>query len=163
QYQELADGKYPCTPRQFYTANASLRRHSFITAGGFDSIFKRAEDVELAYRMRDAGARFVFLPDAGVMHYASRSFAAWSQTPYQYGRYDVVMHRDKGHEALWCAADEFARRNALNRVVARACVGRNTLARATVLILRGAVHLTDSLGAPRAAILALSGIYNLLY
>jgi GT2 family glycosyltransferase len=163
QYQELAEGKYACTPRQFYTANASLRRERFLAVGGFDSGFKRAEDVELAYRMRDTGARFVFLPHAGVTHYASRSFAAWSKTPYQYGRYDVVMHRDKGHEALWCAATEFERRHALNRAVARLCVGRKPLVKSAVLGLRGVVFVTDRLGARRSAIVALSGIFNVLY
>jgi GT2 family glycosyltransferase len=163
QYQELAEGKYACTPRQFYTANASLPRARFLAAGGFDSGFKRAEDVELAYRLRDAGARFLFVPDAEVMHYASRSFAAWSKTPYQYGRYDVVMHRDKGHEALWCAATEFEQRHALNRVVARLCVGRKRLTAAAVLGLRVAIHAADLVGVQRATILALSGVYNLLY
>ena len=71
--------------------------------------------------------------------------------------------RDKGHEALWCAADEFAHRNPLNRVLARTCVGRKPLVRLAVTLLRGVVHLTDALGAQRAAILALSGIYNMLY
>jgi hypothetical protein len=162
QYRELAEGKYPCTPRQFYTANASLSREQFLAVGGFDPEFKRAEDVELAYRMRDAGARFVFCEEAVVMHYASRSFAAWSRTPYQYGRYDVVMHR-KGHEALACAAAEFHTRHYLNQLLAELCVGRKPVLHAAVAALRGVAYAAERVGAHRSAILALSGIFNMLY
>jgi GT2 family glycosyltransferase len=163
QYRAMVAGEFDCTPRQFYTANASLRRERFMAAGGFDSSFKRAEDVEMAYRMRDQGAHFVFLADASVYHYAERSFAAWCRTPYQYGRYDVVMHREKGHEALPCAAHEFHSRHVLTRVLARTCVGRAPLVRAAVAGLRAVAVTTDRLGARGAARLALSGIFNLLY
>jgi GT2 family glycosyltransferase len=156
-------GEFECTPRQFYTANASLRRGRFLAAGGFDSTFKRAEDVELAYRMRDQGARFVFHPRAIVQHYAERTFEAWCRTPYQYGRYDVVMHREKGHEALPCAAHEFHSRHPLTRVLARACVGRPRLVSSAVVALRAVSGAADRLGQPGAARLALSGIFNLLY
>jgi glycosyltransferase involved in cell wall biosynthesis len=163
QYADMAAGKYPCTPRQFYTANASLPRRRFLAAGGFDPDFKRAEDVELAYRMRDGGARFLFDPDAGVMHYAQRTFAAWAKTPRQYGRYDVLMHREKGHEALWCAVTEFQQRHAVNRVLARTCVGRGPLLAAAVSALRGVSEVADAAGVQRVAIAGLSGIFNLLY
>jgi GT2 family glycosyltransferase len=163
QYKAMLDGEYPCTPRQFYTANASLRRDQFLEAGGFDATFKRAEDVELAYRLRDRGAIFCFEPRAIVTHYPTRTFAAWCRTPYQYGRYDVVMHRDKGHEALPCAAVEFHRRQALNRWLARLCVGRPRLLGATIGGLRGLAWAGDRVRARGIASRALSGIFNLLY
>jgi GT2 family glycosyltransferase len=163
QYQDMLAGKFECTPRQFYTANASLSRMRFLAAGGFDSTFKRAEDVEMAYRMRDQGARFIFHAAAIVHHYAERTFDAWCRTPYQYGRYDVLMHREKGHEALPCAAHEFHSRHVLTRVLARSCVGRKPLVRAAVAGLRSVAVLADAAGARGAARLALSGIFNLLY
>jgi GT2 family glycosyltransferase len=163
QYQAMLSGEYPCTPRQFYTANASLSRARFLEVGGFDGTFKRAEDVEMAYRMRDRGASFVFLHPAIVYHYAERTFAAWSRTPYQYGRYDVIMHREKGHEALPCAAHEFHRRHVLTRWLARSCVGHPGLVRVSVGMLRVAAELADRVRSRAAASLALSGIFNLLY
>jgi GT2 family glycosyltransferase len=163
QYRAMLAGDYPCTPRQFYTANASLSRARFLAAGGFDPTFKRAEDVELAYRMRDDGATFVFLPDAVVHHYASRTFAAWSRTPYQYGRYDVLMHRQKGHEALSCAVEEFHSRHILTRLVARACVGHPWLVSVSVAALRVAAVVADGLRAAKVARLALGAIFNVLY
>jgi GT2 family glycosyltransferase len=156
-------GEFECTPRQFYTANASLNRARFLAAGGFDSSFKRAEDVEMAYRMRDKGARFIFHPEAIVHHYAERTFDAWCRTPYQYGRYDVVMHREKGHEALPCAAHEFHSRHVLTRLLARSCVGRARLVGAAVFALRSVAVGADKVGARTVARLALSGIFNLLY
>jgi GT2 family glycosyltransferase len=163
QYQDMLAGKYPCGPRQFYTGNASLSRQQFLEAGGFDPRFKRAEDVELAYRLRDRGARFVFRPEAEVWHYASRSFESWCRTPYQYGRYDVAMYREKGHEALPCAFVEFHRRHVLTRQLVRLCLGRPALARMAVQALRWVATGSDWGSARRAGRLALSAAFNVLY
>jgi GT2 family glycosyltransferase len=160
QYRAMLDGEYACTARQFYTANASLTRARFIEAGGFDCAFKRAEDVELGYRLRDHGARFVIQLRAEVLHYASRSFEVWCRKPYQYGRYDVIMHRAKGHEAFPLATKEFHGRNLLNRLLARLCVGRGLLVRGTVAALGGVARTAHCLGARRLASFALSGIFQ---
>jgi GT2 family glycosyltransferase len=163
QYRALMAGKYACTPRQFYTANASLSRARFLEAGGFDPRFRRAEDVELGYRLRNHGARFVFNPRADVLHYASRSFESWCRTPYQYGYYDLVMHCDKGHVALSLATRELHGRNPVNRVLARLCVGRPLMVRGAVPALAGVMRAAECLRAYRPGSLALSGIFNLLY
>jgi len=162
QYEAMLAGKYACTPRQFFTANASLRRERFLAAGGFDPSFKRAEDVELGYRLRDRGARFAFHGEARVVHYPTRTFVSWCRTPYQYGRYDVEMAR-KGHEALRAAFREFHARHRLTRWLTRWCVGRQWLVRTAVLALGGAARLADTLGAHRPASLAMSGIFSVLY
>jgi len=163
QYDAMLDGEWAATERQFYTANSSLQREWFLGAGGFDARFKRAEDVELGYRLRNVGARFVFTPAAEVMHYASRTFTAWRRTPYQYGRYDVIMSREKGHEALRRALREFRGRHPLNRGLSRAIAGRPSLVSAAVVVLSLGVHLFAKVGAHRATSKALSGIFNLLY
>ena len=163
QYQAMLDGLYPCTPRQFYTGNASLRRARFVDAGGFDPSFARAEDVELGYRLHNGRARFVFDPHATVQHFASRSFAAWQRTPYQYGRYDVIMGRDKRYDTLAAAAAHFPRRHWLGRLLARVAVGRPRLVKSAVLVLGRSALAADRLGARRCASAALSGVFNLLY
>jgi GT2 family glycosyltransferase len=163
QYRDMLAGKYPCTPRQFYTANASVTRARLLQVGGFDAGYKRAEDVELAYRLRDAGARFVFDARASVLHYAARSFDAWLRIPHQYGRYDVAMHRDKGQETLVLAGFEFHTRNRLTRWVSRLCVGRPMLMRAAVFALRTAVLATDRADLQPLSRVVLSGLFNLLY
>jgi GT2 family glycosyltransferase len=163
QYEAMRVGRYGCTPRQFFTANASLARSRFVATGGFDQRFGRAEDVELGYRLRDAGMRFVFEPRAKVWHYPRRSFASWRRTPYEYGRSDVAMDHNKGHEALGLAYREFHGRHRLNRALARACVGRPGAFAAVTLLLRATVRAADRVGADRPAAAALSALFNLLY
>jgi len=163
QYRAMLAGLYECTPRQFFTANASIERQRFLDAEGFDPRFARAEDVEFGYRLRDLGASFIFEPAARVTHYPQRTFASWRRTPYQYGRGDVVMWRDKGHQALELAYLEFHRRHALNRSLARACVGRPVPFAAATIVLRGVVRAADALRMRVVAQSALSALFNLLY
>jgi hypothetical protein len=73
------------------------------------------------------------------------------------------MARDKGHESFGCATQEFHYRHPLNRLVVRACLGRPALMRAAIGALRGAVYVAERVGAEKPAVLALSGIFNLLY
>jgi GT2 family glycosyltransferase len=91
QYDAMERGDWAATARQFYTANASLARRHVLDAGGFDERFRRAEDVELAYRLADRGLRFVFARDAVVVHHPDRSFRAWLDIAGAYGRNDVVF------------------------------------------------------------------------
>lgn len=163
QYRAMEAGDYAPTPRQFFSGNASLFRERFLEAGGFDPEFRRAEDLELAFRLSARGAGFVFNARAEVLHYAARSFESWRRVPYQYGRYEVAMHRDKGHSSLHNATREFHFRHPLNRLLARVCVGRPPLLTVVEGGLRGTVYVTDRLHARRAAIFALSAIFNLRY
>ena len=107
------------------------------------------------------GARFLFEPRADVLHYASRSFASWRRTPYQYGRYDVVMGREKGINTFELACHEFERRHAWSRWLTRACVG--PVARPAMVGLFVAAVAADRLGLENAASFALSAIFNLQY
>jgi glycosyltransferase involved in cell wall biosynthesis len=163
QYQAMLAGKYPCSPRQFYTANVSLPRARFLDAGGFDAAFKRNEDLELAYRLDAVGAAFVFNPRADVLHYAAHTLPGWRKASYLYGRTDVEMSRDKGLPAFELALREFHLRHPLNRLAARVCVGRGLLYRAAVLALSGTILATDRLKLARPASLAVSALFMLLY
>lgn len=163
QYRAMLAGLWSCSARQFYTGNASLARSRFLEAGGFDTNFQRAEDVELGHRLHDRGARFVFNPAADVLHFASRSFEAWCRTPYQYGRYDVVMQRDKGQQTFTWATREFHDRNALSRALVRVCAGRRPIVDSSVAVLTGVMRLASRIGARRAAEHALSAIFSILY
>lgn len=163
QYRDMLAGKYSCTPRQFYTANASVPRELFLRVGGFDTSYQRAEDVELGYRLRDHGAAFVFNNHAAILHYATRSFESWCRTPYQYGRYDVAMQRDKGAETLLQATCEFRQRHPLTRLMVLLCVSHARWGRMALLAMRGAAAAAERLRMRRAGKAALSGIHNVLY
>jgi GT2 family glycosyltransferase len=124
QYDAMEAGRWAPTPRQFYTANASTRRADVLAAGGFDERYTRAEDVEMAFRMADRGARFYFVPAAAVLHEPDRTFAGWMRVPYEYGRHDVLMARGGRPLLLELAYREWSERHLLNRLAPRLCVGR---------------------------------------
>jgi len=156
QYDDMIEGHWEPTARQFYTGNTSLARRHILAAGGFDPAFRRAEDVELAYRLTDLGVRFVFNPRAIGYHYAERSFESWTRIPYAYGRNDVIMARQKGQDWLLpTLAREYHLRHPLTRGLARLCLDRRRLSRAVVAGLRGMGYVL-----PRYAF---SGIFNLLH
>jgi len=163
QYDAMLAGVYECTPRQLFTGNASLPRERFLSAGGFDPNFGRAEDVELGYRLERLGMRFRFQPDAKVWHYPQRTFTSWCRTPYQYGTADVRMQLEKGHPTLDQAYREFHGRHALNRLAVEVCIGRPTALRLMVALFKMVALAADRIKAPRAASPALSAVFNLLY
>ncbi len=165
QYEAMLRGDWAPTPRQFYTANASVPRAAYLAAGLFDPLFRRAEDVELAYRLRDHGVGFRFLPDAVIYHRPARSFASWQRMAWQYGFYDVLMWRQKNRRhVLRVIGHEFHhQRHPLLQQSARALVGRRrTLRTATWLAGRGA-NLMAAAGARRPAMPLYSAVFNLLY
>ncbi len=91
QYVAMDRGDYTATARQFYTGNASLRIDHLREVGGFDPAFRRAEDVELAFRLDDLGLTFHYESEAIGLHYAERSYEAWRRTAHDYGRNDIVF------------------------------------------------------------------------
>ncbi len=91
QYAAMERGAFKPTPWQFYTGNASVRREHVLNAGGFDARFRRAEDIELGFRLERLGLEFVFHPQAASLHLMRRSWAAWLDAARQYGRNDVTF------------------------------------------------------------------------
>ena len=124
QYDDMTAGRWRATYRQFYTGNAAVRREHVLAVGGFDPSFKRAEDVELALRLREQGTEFIFLPDARGWHYVQRSFGAWLRVPAAYGAADVAMARVGRPQILLIAAGEFRERRFAVRLLTMLCVGR---------------------------------------
>ena len=111
EYARMARGEYEVTWRQFFTGNAMLRREAFVSVGGFDESFVRAEDIEFAYRLGRTGAKFVFEPRAIGWHYAERSLKSWRRIPSQYAEFDITI--DRLHPQLrW---DELVRREQSQR------------------------------------------------
>lgn len=164
QYDAMERGDWAATPRQFYTANASLARRHLDAAGGFDPSFRRAEDVELAYRLGDAGLQFVFAPDAVVLHYAERSFDSWRANASAYGRNDVIFGRDLGHDWLLPSIGrEFHERHALVRALTRMSLRRPRVGRALTGAATLAARAASATGPERAADATLSVLYNLEY
>jgi glycosyltransferase involved in cell wall biosynthesis len=162
QYRAMHDGVYAATFRQFFTGNASLPRDLFMTAGGFDTTFRRAEDIELSYRLEQLGATFVFDETAIAHHFAERSFASWIAAADAYGRNDVTFARD--HAQRWLLpvmAEEFKARNLATRSLVRACLTRPRLAAVASRALQAVGGSPRMI--PRVSSLALSGLHGLTY
>jgi GT2 family glycosyltransferase len=164
QYRALLRGDWTATARQFYTGNASLRRSHILAAGGFDEGFRRAEDVELAYRLANNGLEFVFNIEATGMHFAHRSYQAWLDAAYAYGRNDVIFARDRNQKWLLpTIRREFLERHFLIRTLVRVCSGRSRLNGIASSALKFAA---DTATLFRAGVLernAYSGLFNLQY
>jgi GT2 family glycosyltransferase len=164
QYREMLSGHWEPTARQFYTGNTSLARRHVLETGGFDPSFRRAEDVELAYRLADRGLRFIFNPQATAYHYAERSFEAWLAIAYVYGRNDVIFSHDRGQDWLLpTVMHEFGGRHPLVRGLTRLCLGRDVLSRAAIAGLRALAMLGDQLKIEALPRYSFSGIFNLRY
>jgi GT2 family glycosyltransferase len=164
QYLDMVTGKWQPTARQFYTGNTSLARRRFMESGGFDPTFKRAEDVELAYRLSARGNRFLFNPQAVGYHYAERSLNSWLAIPYAYGCNDVIFANQKGQTWLLSVIlEEFRSRNWLIQGLTRLCLDRprvsvimnNTLVKIVRLGLKIKMH--------RLSGRACSALFNLRY
>jgi glycosyltransferase involved in cell wall biosynthesis len=164
QYRAMLKGDWPASARQFYTGNASLRRGHLLAAGGFDEAFRRAEDVELAYRLADKGLAFVFSMQAAGMHFAERSFRAWLDIAYSYGRNNVIFARDRNQKWLLSTVrEEFWASHFLVRWLVRVCRGRSRLTWIASSALKLAADAATLLRAGDIERLAYSGLYNLQY
>jgi GT2 family glycosyltransferase len=164
QYDAMMQGRYEATHRQFYTGNASVGRDFFLATGGFDERFRRAEDVELAYRLHNSGATFIFDPRAVGFHYAERSFSSWIDNATAYGRNDVLFDRYHGQlNRLKAARWEFKGRHPVVRWLTQRCVGRPRLEHSVHLAGRAMASVGHDLRLEAPMLMALSAVYNTAY
>jgi GT2 family glycosyltransferase len=77
------------------TGTAAYRRDVFLNVNGFDESFpaQSAEDVELAFRLAEQGARFAFSPNARVCHLHAESLLAYLYKKARYGFFRVTVYR----------------------------------------------------------------------
>jgi len=164
QYDAMNGGYWSPSFRQFYTGNAAVLKRHIEAAGGFDPAFRRAEDVELALRLRDRGLGFVFLPHARGWHYVRRSFASWLRMPTAYGAADVAMARAGRPELLEDVCQDFrGNRSEAVRRLTLLCAGRPALARPAGAALGLLARASGLLGPARLADASCSLIFNLRY
>lgn len=163
QYDAMIEGRWQPTYRQFYTGNAAVRASHICAAGGFDASYRRAEDVELALRLRDLGLRFHFLPEASGWHYISRPFAAWLRLPAAYGAADVAMARAGWSRVLEQMAEEYQGRSLLIRLLAQICTGRPFVMSSVAAFLGVVIRVSDAWHIRPLGYLACSLTFNTCY
>lgn len=164
QYEGMVSGRFDPSPRQFYTANASVALDGVRAAGGFDVTFRRAEDIELGFRLAGQGLRFAYEPGAAVTHYPRRSLRAWWVIPHQYGVADIRMWREKEQPYITkTIAREFQGRNRMVRQAVRIFSQGRTRSRTSAGSLVAAGVLLGGVGLFGLARRAYSLAYNILY
>lgn len=164
QYDAMDAGLYTAKARQFYTGNTSVSRELFEVHGGFDETFRRAEDIELAYRLADDGVEFHYSAEARGYHYAERSFAAWCDIAGEYGRSDIVFARYAGRDHLGpFLARSFGERALPLRLLNRVTISSPAMRRVAVSSMTIAGRLAESARIPVVTRATLSVIYSVLY
>jgi GT2 family glycosyltransferase len=132
--------------------------------GGFDPAFRRAEDVELAYRLADQGIKFLFNPRAVGYHYAERSYSSWVAIPYAYGRNDVIFSFQKGQTWLLPTIfEEFYTRHALTRLIIYLCLDRQPLIQTFLKLFNALICLGERTNLYSMTDLVCSATFNLNY
>lgn len=163
QYQAMAAGRWQPTWRQFYTGNAALRRELVLEAGGFDPVFRRAEDVEFALRLHQNGVRFSFLSQARGWHHVARSFQAWLNTSRAYGQADAMMAATQRPWILAMVAGFYQKRSAGTRMLTELCATRALPMHALTWLLGIAVRAANAMRIPRLGEAACGVLFNISY
>lgn len=158
QYRAMVAGEFRPTAWQFYTGNASVLARNVRRAGGFDPTWKRAEDVELGFRLEEMGCEFVFNPSAEGLHFATRSYHSWLNAAHQYGRNDVLF--GKAHER---AAGEFGNRHPLTRALVRWGLRHRGAAGRLTGLAGPAIRAVDRAGLRPVAGQMCGAVFNLAY
>ncbi|MEX2598238.1 MAG: glycosyltransferase [Dehalococcoidia bacterium] len=99
-YRAVASGHRPPAGRRLYSGNFSVPRDDFWRVGGFDQSLERGEDVELGFRLEQAGLTYHFSLGAGSVHRGYRGFESWCRSAYLYGQCDALFAAEKGHKTL---------------------------------------------------------------
>ncbi len=78
------------------TCNSMYRKAVLIEAGGFLESLWPGEDVDLDYRIKKKGYRFIFNPAAVVYHYRSADIKKFSSMMFRYGKSQGFLVRKYG-------------------------------------------------------------------
>lgn len=73
--------------------NMAFRRETLLGLGGFDSQFRQAgDDVDICWRLLDAGLNIGYAPGAMVWHHRRATVGAYSKQQKGYGRSEAMVH-----------------------------------------------------------------------
>ncbi len=76
----------------FITFNVSLPRSLYFQAGGFDPLLRLSDDLELGWRLEQAGCRFIFSPQAWSIHHSDvGTYDGWLQREYNEAKYAIYI------------------------------------------------------------------------
>jgi mycofactocin glycosyltransferase len=82
----------PDRPVRYVPAAALVARRSAV-ADGFDRSLRIGEDVDLVWRLGDAGWRVHYVPEVEVAHHEPRSWSEWMRRRFRYGTSAALLAR----------------------------------------------------------------------
>jgi GT2 family glycosyltransferase len=125
----LARAGRPLALRDFYSGNFSVRRDVLIQAGGFDEAFKvyGNEDLELCWRLRQAGVEIVFSAAALAYQHYTKDFAALARDTLDKGRTAVLLATKHPGARPELKLGTYATGSARRRLAVRALLALNRL------------------------------------
>ncbi len=163
-FNALKGGQRVPGPRDFFSGNCSVSTDLFNGISGYDTSLQRTEDVELGYRLREAGAKFTYRAGADSLHLGQHKFEGWLRYARLYGESDIRLAWEKGHTELrreifyW-----YHLRQPMNRALVRVCSALPVLEAPIVNGLNAIGRATYRWGLRGASIACYSAIYNLAY
>jgi glycosyltransferase involved in cell wall biosynthesis len=92
-YEEFNRGQRQPDWDDCYGGNMSVSRAAFMAAGGNVTDLRRGYDVELAYRLKQSGCSFAYLPEARGNQFESKSFRELSRDSELAGDASVELAR----------------------------------------------------------------------
>jgi peptidoglycan/xylan/chitin deacetylase (PgdA/CDA1 family) len=119
-YRQLHGGDREVSWLDCYGGNFSVDRELFASAGGFGSNLRRADDTELAFRLAQRGATFVYLPQAMGCHDEQKRIEALAAAAENSGAEWVAIcqrHPVAMPQVLGWLMDTSPRENVLRRLV----------------------------------------------
>ncbi len=75
------------------TYSGAYRKSAFMAADGFNTELRQNEDVDLAFRLKKSGARFIFAPEAKVAHTHREGWLAYASLKYWRGYWRMRIYR----------------------------------------------------------------------
>ena len=163
-YAALDSGRRTPGPRDFFSGNCSVASPLFNSVLGYNTTLKRAEDLELGYRLLGAGAHFHYAAAADSLHLGQHNFEKWLRHARIYGEADVQLGWEHGHEELQTVVFTwFRQRNPLIQRLVRLCSAQPALEMPLIGLIDGIGRGAYRLRARPLANAAYSAIYNLAY
>jgi GT2 family glycosyltransferase len=93
--EKLAEPGHEFVVRDFYSGNASIRRHVIAEVGGFAEgfVIYGNEDIDLSLRLQDAGVRLVYDPEAVARQHYEKDLLGLARDTYEKGQTAVLLAR----------------------------------------------------------------------
>lgn len=164
-YRLMGEGDRPPAGWRLYSGNFSVNRRMFLEVGAFDLKLGhiRGEDVELGFRLEDAGAGFYFGSDAGAEHLGFRTFISWCNSAYILGPRDMALAKQMGrHELIPQMLQRYHSKSAVLKAVVQVTFNKRAR-RVAVAGLRVSAGIIERLKVQRLAHKIYSVIFQMQY